>query len=1189
MHLLAALSMKNRALIALITVVAAIFGGIALTSLKQELAPSIEFPQLSIVTSYPGASPDIVNTDVSTPIETAIQGITGLESTSTSSSTGLSRVTASFTYGTDLAFAEQKMLSAVNRIAGQLPEDVDPQVIALSLDDFPVLQIAVTGVDDISALSDEIERTTLTEITDVDGVRDATLIGEVGQRVTITPDPEQLAAFGITQQAIRDALAQNGLLVPAGTITEGDSTFAVQTGARLGSVDEIAALPVLGATEQQPADGEALPDGAEGIPDAGTGFPADGIEVPATIAVPVAATIDDVASVELTDNPVTSISRVNGEPALTISVTKLPAANTVEVSNAVTALLPDLEASLDTTNPGATFTVVFDQAPYIERSIESLATEGLLGLLFAVLVILVFLLSVRATLVTAISIPTSVLIAFIGLQAADYTLNILTLGALTIAIGRVVDDSIVVIENIKRHLIEGVDKAATIVHAVREVAGAITASTITTVAVFLPLALVEGVTGELFRPFAFTVTIALVASLFVSLTIVPVLAYWFLKPAKLHKHEDEAEVAAAAFVDDVWLAPELRGPDGETGLGRTGQTAAGTAPARPAVTTAVLEATPAVTTSVDELEHPSRLQRGYLPIIEWTLRHGVVTIIIAVLILGGTVAMTPLMKTNFLGSSGQNTFQVTQELPVGTSLEAMDAASQSVEDAIRATDGVEIVQTSIGTGSSPLAAAFGAGGSTITYSVTTDDDADQEALQASVRESVDELDDVGDVTLTAASGFGASNDIEVDITASNAEDLQTATDAVVDELDTLGSITQVSSNLSESRPYVAVEVNRADAAAAGYSEVALGGYVSAAMQPQTSGSVVIDEKTITIYLETENPPSTIETLSALEVPTPTGIVRLDTLATVDEVDGPASVTTVQGLRSATVSATPSGDDLGTASAAVSSSVAAVDLPAGTTASLGGVTADQTESFSQLGLALLAAILIVYIVMVATFRSLLQPLLLLVSVPFAATGAIALQVITGIPLGVASLVGVLMLVGIVVTNAIVLVDLVNQYRDRGMHVRDALVHGASRRLRPILMTALATIFALLPMAIGLTGTGGFISQPLALVVIGGLVSSTALTLVVLPVLYDLVEGGRERRRMRRSDAPLEASTAAAVPASVAATAAEPSAAETPAAETPVAAPPAAEPPAAEPPAAEPPAADEAPDDDGAPPSPRDSEG
>ncbi|MFF2388173.1 efflux RND transporter permease subunit [Agromyces sp. NPDC058104] len=1146
MHLLAALSMKNRALIALVTIVVAIFGGISLTSLKQELAPSIEFPQLSIVSSYPGASPDIVNTDVSTPIETAIQGITGLESTSTTSSTGLSRVTASFTYGTDLAFAEQKLLSAVNRIQSQLPDDVDPQVIALSLDDFPVLQIAVTGAEDMSALSDEIERTTLGEITDVDGVRDATLVGEIGQRVTITPDPEKLAEFAISQQAIRDALQQNGLLVPAGTITEGDSTFAVQTGTRIGSVDEIAALPVLGATEaaaipELPDEGTG--DGTE-LPTDGTELPADGADadaLPADVRVPAEATISDVATVELTDNPVTSISRVDGEPALTISVTKLPAANTVEVSNAVTALLPGLESSLDTTNPGATFTVVFDQAPYIEQSIESLATEGLLGLAFAVLVILIFLMSVRATLVTAISIPTSVLITFIGLQVADYTLNILTLGALTIAIGRVVDDSIVVIENIKRHLVEGVDKASTIVRAVREVAGAITASTITTVAVFLPIALVEGVTGELFRPFSLTVTIALLASLLVSLTIVPVLAYWFLKPARLKVEEGaeevQAETAAAAFVDDVWLAPELRDESGATGLpvagaGREASTATLAKPAAPVV-------------APDELEHPSRLQRGYLPVIGWTLRHGVVTLVIAVLVLVGTGAMIPLMKTNFLGSSGQNTFRVTQELPIGTSLAALDEASKPVEEVIRDTEGVETVQTSIGSGSNPLAAAFGGGGATVTYSVTTDEDADQDALQAEVRDELDGLDDVGEVSLAASSGFGASNDIEVDITASNAEDLQAATDAVVEELDGVESVSQVTSNLSESRPYVAVEVNRADAAAAGYSEVALGGFVSAAMQPQSSGSVVIDEKTLTIYLATENPPVTVEELSALEVPTPTGVVRLDSLATVAQVDGPASVTTVQGLRSSTVAATPSGDDLGTASGEVQAAVSAVELPEGTTASLGGVTADQQESFSQLGLALLAAILIVYIVMVATFRSLLQPLLLLVSVPFAATGAIALQVITGIPLGVASLVGVLMLVGIVVTNAIVLVDLVNQYRDRGMNVRDALVHGASRRLRPILMTALATIFALLPMALGITGHGGFISQPLAIVVIGGLLSSTLLTLVVLPVLYDLVEGGRERRKAKRAAKAAGADAPAPVPAVVAPAAAAPAAPEAPA--------------------------------------------
>jgi len=1183
MSLLAKLSMRNRALIALVTVVVAIFGGIALNGLKQELAPSIQLPQLSIITAYPGASPDVVNADVSTPIETAIQGITGLESTSTTSSTGVSRVVASFTFGTDLAFAEQKLLSSVNRIAPTLPDDVDPQVIAFSFDDLPVLAVAVTGAEDVSTLSDELTRTTLPELRDIDGVRDATLVGDRGQRVVITPDVAELARYDLTTQAIRDALQQNGVLLPAGQITEGDSTFAVQAGTRLGSVDDVSALPLIGATEQQPVPGETLPDGTvpDGtVPDGtlpdgtlpdGTDPGADGTTplpgadgTTATVAVPVALTIGDVASVELTENPETSISRVNGESALAISITKLPSANTVEVSNAVAAALPDLQASLDTTNPGTEFTVVFDQAPYIEHSIESLAVEGLLGLVFAVLVILVFLMSVRATLVTAISIPTSVLITFIGLQVADYTLNILTLGALTISVGRVVDDSIVVIENIKRHLVAGADKASTIVHAVREVAGAITASTITTVAVFLPIALVEGVTGELFRPFSLTVTIALLASLLVSLTIVPVLAYWFLKPAKLRKGQTEADAAAeAAFVDDVqvapapattaapvasttavpstlssdevWLAPELRDVDGPTVRGATPTaTVAPVATATPGGGSALVGPAGSVPPQ-DELEHPSRLQKGFLPILSWTLKHSAVTIVIAVLILGGTVALAPFMKTNFLGDSGQNTFRVTQELPVGSSLEYMASASEPVEEAIRGVEGVETVQTSIGTSSGGGAlAAFGGGGTTVAYNVTTDEDADQLALQEEVRAELADLEDVGEITLAAQSGFGASSDIEVDITAANETDLRAATDAVVEELSGLDSLTQVTSNLEASQPYVEIEVDRAAAAEAGYSELALGTVVSAAMQPQSAGSIVIDEQTLTIYLASDEPPTTLDGLRALEVPTPAGPVRLDELAAVEQVEGPSSVTTVQGLRSATVAATPAGDDLGTASADVQAAVAAVDLPEGTSASLGGVTADQQESFSQLGLALLAAILIVYVVMVATFRSLLQPLLLLVSVPFAATGAILLQVITGIPLGVASLVGVLMLVGIVVTNAIVLIDLVNQYRDRGMAVRDALLHGASRRLRPILMTALATIFALLPLALGITGSGGFISQPLALVVIGGLLSSTVLTLLVLPSLYDLVEGGRERRREKRAARAAAATEEAELATAMAAT-------------------------------------------------------
>ncbi|PJJ73449.1 HAE1 family hydrophobic/amphiphilic exporter-1 [Diaminobutyricimonas aerilata] len=1025
MHLLAVFSLRNRALIALVTITVGIFGGIALTSLKQELIPSVSFPQLVVVTQYPGAAPEVVNTDVSTPIETAVQAVPGLENTTATSSANISTVSASFEYGTDLATAEQKVQSAINRLGSQLPESVDPQVITGSLDDLPVIQIAVTSDLEARELGTRLEDTALPELRDLDNIREVSILGEIGQRITITPDSTALFGRGLSNQDIRDALDANGVLLPAGEITEGDRTLTVQAGQRLASSDDIAALPLLGGS--------------------------------------TATTIGDIATVELTDDPVTGISRVNGEPSLTLAVTKTPAGNTVDVSHAVQEALPGIE---DAIGDGTRFTIVFDQAPYIEQSIESLTTEGLLGLVFAVIIILIFLVSIRSTLVTAISIPVSILITFIGLQAADYTLNILTLGALTISIGRVVDDSIVVIENIKRHLGLGEDKLTAIKNAVREVAVAITAATVTTVAVFLPLALVGDITGELFRPFALTVTIALGASLFVALTIVPVLAYWFLGN-KRHKH-------AAPVVDDE---------------------------------------------HEDELDRPTRLQKGYLPVIRWTLRRPVVTIVASVLLLAGTVALIPSMKTNFIGDSGQNTLTVSQSLDPGTSLEAKDTAATTVEQTLLDIDGVETVQMSLGTSGSSIQQAFLGGGDT-TFSVTTDDGVDQVALQSRVRDALEGLEDVGEVSLAASGSGFASSDIEVEITATSQADLTEASDAILAEVRDLDVVAEATSDLSVQQPFLAIRVDRAAAAAAGLSEVAVGGIVADSTLPAAVGDVVIDETTLSIYIDDPRAPVTVQELRDFLVPTPSGPQPLSTLATVEETNGPASITTIKGTRAATVSVTPGSEDVGTASAQVQQAVDAVDLPSGASAELGGVTAQQGDAFTQLGIALLVAILIVYIVMVATFRSLRQPLLLLVSVPFAATGAILLQIVSDIPLGVPSLIGVLMLIGIVVTNAIVLVDLVNQYRERGLKVGDAIIHGASRRLRPILMTALATIFALLPLALGITGSGGFISQPLAIVVIGGLVSSTLLTLVVLPVLYYLVEGAKERRTDRRAARELE---------------------------------------------------------------------
>jgi HAE1 family hydrophobic/amphiphilic exporter-1 len=1016
LHLLSVFSLRNRALIALLTIVIGIFGGIALTSLKQELFPSISLPNLTIISTYRGASPDVVENDVSTPIEAAIQGVDGLESTSATSGAGVSTISASFTYGTDLGRAEQKISLAINRIEDSLPDAVDTQVVAFSLSDLPVVVLAVTSDLDADELSARLRDQTIVDLANLPEVAEASLSGASGQRVTITPDTDELVENGLSNQAIRDALDDNGVLLATGVIDEGDQELTVQAGSTLTSADDIAALPLLG----------------------GNG----------------ALTISDVADVEIVSNPVTAISRVNGEPSLTISITKTPAGNTVEVSRIIQEALPGLAAAI---GGNTEFTTIFDQAPFITQSIESLATEGLLGLFFAVVVILIFLLSVRSTIVTAISIPASVLITFIGMWATGYSMNVLTLGALTIAIGRVVDDSIVVIENIKRHLTLGEEKRDAILTAVKEVATAVTASTITTVAVFLPIALVSDVTGELFRPFALTVTIALVASLFVSLTIVPVLAYWFLKS-----------------------------PKNVTGTTESAR---------------------------DELETPSRLQKGYLPALNWTLKHPIATLSAAVLVLAGTGVLVGFTPTNFVGDSGQNTISVSQSLPAGSNLDAIDAATQDVEATLRDIDGVDVVQVSIGSDGGSISSFFG-GGADATYSITTDPAFDQEELRQTVTEALDDLDGVGEVSVGSGGG-GFSSDVTIELRAASADDLGTATADLLETVQGLDITTQAESNLAVTQPYLAIEVDREEAAEAGLSEIAVGGIVADAMLPAAVGTVTVDDTVLSIYITDARAPVTVEELRDFEIPTNRGLVPLSDLATIEQVDAPATISSERGVRTSTITVTPSTPNLAAVTPALQAAIDDADLPEGVSASVGGVAQDQAEGFSQLFLALLAAILIVYTVMVAAFRSLRQPLLLLISVPFAATGALLLQIASGIPFGAASIIGLLMLVGIVVTNAIVLIDLVNQYRERGMTVPEALRHGGARRLRPILMTALATIFALLPMALGITGHGGFISQPLGIIVIGGLISSTLLTLLVLPALYSLVEGAKERREAKRA--------------------------------------------------------------------------
>ncbi|MDQ1650956.1 MAG: hypothetical protein QOI35_156, partial [Cryptosporangiaceae bacterium] len=1018
MSFLARLSLAHRGLVAIIALAILGFGAVAVTSLKQQLLPSIAFPAAVVVTPYPGVSPDLVEQQVTTPIESALTGVSGLSDITSVSREGFSTVQVSFEFGTPTDDVVNKLQAGVAKIRAQLPEGVEPQVIAGSTDDFPAVVLAASKPGDQVQFAGQLDAVVVPALQAIEGVRNVEVTGAAQQQVVVELDPQKAGPAGVNPQSLTAALRANGVSLPAGAVTEGGRTLAVQVGGTIAGVEDLKKL-----------------------------------------SITPSATLGQVATVELRTVPPTSLTRTNGKPSLGIAVTATPDGNAVAISHAVSDQLADLRRQLGS---GAALTSVFDQAPFVEDSIRSLTTEGALGLLFAVLVILVFLVSVRSTLVTAVSIPLSVVVALIALWSGNYSLNLLTLGALTIAVGRVVDDSIVVLENIKRHLEYGEEKGAAVLAGVREVTGAVVASTLTTVAVFLPIAVVGGIVGELFGPFAITITVALVASLLVSLTVIPVLAFWFLRP----KHSG----SGAATLEKAVAK-----------------------------------------------ERNSRLQRAYVPVIGFATTWRKTTVLIGVAVFAVTLGLGGLLKTNFIDQQGQTQFTVAQELPVGASLAVTDAAAKQVEDVLAADKSVQSYQATIGS-----SAGFGFGGgqsaNAANFTVTAEDGTDVDKLMAALRTRLGGLPGAGTIKVAASGGGpgGSADKLEVIVTAPRPDDLAEGAQVVQAAMARTAGIGDVASNLTASAPRIDVTVKRDVAARYGLSDAAVGQLVGAAYRGQTVSKLSVGGQQRDVVLRFGAPPSTLDQLKALPIPVKASppVVRLDAVADVTEAAGPTQITRTNGDRTASITGRATGSDVGATSAALQKTLDGLSLPAGVTVKLGGVSADQQDAFRKLGLAMLAAIVLVFIIMVATFRSLAQPLILLVSIPFAATGAILLLLATDTPLGLPAMIGVLMLIGIVVTNAIVLMDLINQYREGGMPVREAVIEGGRRRLRPILMTAVATICALLPMALGLTGQGGFISQPLAIVVIGGLFSSTLLTLVLVPTLYTIVEGGKERRRLKR---------------------------------------------------------------------------
>ncbi len=1089
MHHLAKVSLRNRALIILITLFVSVFGVVSMNQLKQELMPSVEFPMISVAAQQPGASPQVMDEQVAQPLERSLQAVEGLESTKSTSRTGITTIQLSLDYGTNMDRARNQVERAISNARDLLPDGVSPTSFAGSFSDFPVVYYAVSGEGSLSAVADRVTSNVIPEIERLDGVRQAQLTGASSQYVKVTPDEKKMKDAGLTEQDLQKAISEVGRSVPLGSVEEGSLSLPAETNGAPEDLDEWRKLPIAAAAPVQ-----AVPESPEQASE----------QAPGQAQKPKISLLGDVAKVELADEESSSITRTNGELSLALSITKTPEADTVKVAEAIEEALPQLLKDAD-----AEGVLIFDQSESITSAVSDLTKEGLLGLVFAVLVILIFLLSFRSTLVTAISIPLSLLATFIGLFGFGYSLNMLTLGALTISIGRVVDDAIVVIENIRRHLANDtgattgatgdaverdgtvVSRRNSIVHAVKEVAGAITASTLTTVAVFAPIAFVSGLAGELFRPFALTVTIALLASLVVSLTIVPVLAYWFISGEKGAKKSTKKKRARR---------------------------------------------------SAETTEQLPVLQRAYRPVLRSTQKHPVITLVASVALLAGSIALTPFIKTNMFGDMGETSFDAELALPTGSSLAKTEKQARMVSDEIEKVDGVRDVQYTVGSGTDQLSVMMGGQGSnTAQFIVVVDDSSKVNEARDAVEKQVGALkglDEKAEFEVSPpGTGGGFNQDITIEVQGTSPEVLAKATKKVTGTMRDIPEVTAIKNDLTTTQPTVLVDVDRKKAAEKGLSAQQVGALLNGTIEPLEAGRTTFGFQTYSIKIGEGKTISSIEDLEKLTIPAATRDVKVSDVAKVTQQDKETVVVSRNTDRIAQVTISPTAAGLGSVADEVGKRLDQLELPDGAHATIGGAATQQADAFMQLGIAVLLAIAIVYIIMVATFRSLIQPFILLVSIPFAFIGSLLALLITQIPLGLPSLIGMLMLVGIVVTNAIVLIDLINQYRDAADHrdagERDAMALdqaielGALRRLRPILMTALATIGAMVPTAFGLTGgTGGFISQPLAVVVIGGLISSTLLTLILVPVLYRIVEGRRERKRLKRAEQHTEEENAPA---------------------------------------------------------------
>ena len=1035
-----ALRRRSVTILAVILVLAA--GIFTYRTLPVELFPEIEFPLVTVTTFYPSANPDAVVRDVTEPIENAIAGVDGLDTMQSISTENRSIILASFEFGTDMADVENVINSNVTGIS--FPSGViDPIVARINPDEFPVLQLSVINGGDLSELQDIVESRIVPEISAVDGVFGVEISGEVERRALVSVDLEKASEKGVSLFQISQALRENSITLPGGVISDGGKLLPIKTTNSYSSLEDLRGLVI-----SSPAAFGGMPVSPSPQPSPSRERGQEAAGPP--IQPPQPVTLGDVADVTLGSGIPTSISRTNGQPSIGIAVIKHPDANTIDVTTGVQDALDQIRGDLN----GAEIVTIRDQGPDIQSQITTLEREAILGLTLAVSVVFVFFLTIRPTVITGIvrtlrptvviglSIPLSIFMGVLLMSWQGLALNFMTLGGLAISVGRVVDDSIVVLENVYRNIEGGKERWRAALDATVEVGPAITASTLTTIVVFLPLGFIEGLVGAFFFPFAITVSFALIASLAVALTAVPVLGAYLLRPGDLPEGTGEEE---------------------------------------------------------DIPETNTWLQRVYTPILVSALRHKAITLIAAIVITLGSLSLLGIIPVNLFGSGGPRFVQINMSLTPGTPPQATLSEVDSIEDQLDPVS--EVYVTTVG---SP-AAAFGAdgpGGFNQSSTLVRLSEGAPENTADTLRNNLRSSDGRSIVVQEIVDGPPQAG-LDIVITGPNYADISAVAVQLEGELSSVPGIENVTSDVSEARDEIVINVDPAKAASVGLSTQQVAFQVNQLLTGQTVTQIEVDGQPVDVVLAART--DSIDDLESLEnmmVSGPLGSSPLSEVASVVEIDGPVTIIRTDGTRSASITGSITSDDAQAVGQEIQKIIDGLALPPGVGVTNGGVFAQIAEGFQNIFLAMIVGVVGVYLVMVASLGSLRNPFVIITSLPLAIIGALAALAITGRSLGLPAMMGILMLIGIVVTNAIVLISFVEQLRERGLSVYDALIQGGRVRLRPILMTAITTSIALLPLAAFVEDEGGILSAELATVVIGGLVSSTVLTLVVVPVVYTL---------------------------------------------------------------------------------------